>query len=395
MHATTKSILNDNKGREPERLQRKMVALKSDLFAFFRGTAPLFYRTLPKALCLHGAPTALVCGDLHLENFGSYKGDNRLVYFDMNDFDEACVAPLTYELVRFLASVNVGAAYLKIGEKQANALVDTFVKTYAAALATTKPRWMERATATGPAKVLLQGLKSRHRVDLIARRTVQKKGKTKLVIDNVRALKMSDQDRHAAESILVAYAKIQAEPSFFTPIDIARRIAGNGSLGLERYVALVQGTGGVDGQYLLDIKRANPSALVPVLKNAQPTWPSEAERVVRIQHITQAISPALLGAVSVKKHSYIIKEMQPTADRINLQALNGKRGALTDVIKTMAHVTAWAHLRGTSRAGTDHVDALAQYAADTAWRDDLIQLSHHMAKETLRQWAEFKEDKNK
>ena len=33
--------------------------------------------------CYKRTPISWLCGDLHLENFGSFNRDNRLVYFDM------------------------------------------------------------------------------------------------------------------------------------------------------------------------------------------------------------------------------------------------------------------------------------------------------------------------
>ncbi|HAN57343.1 MAG TPA: DUF2252 domain-containing protein, partial [Betaproteobacteria bacterium] len=59
--------------------------LRSNPFVFLRGTCHLFYDRLPRDRVLDRAPLTWICGDLHIENFGSYKGDNRLVYFDMND----------------------------------------------------------------------------------------------------------------------------------------------------------------------------------------------------------------------------------------------------------------------------------------------------------------------
>jgi uncharacterized protein (DUF2252 family) len=78
-------ILRYNAGRDPERLRLKLQSLRGDPLAFFRGTCHLFYETLPGHRILEAAPAVHICGDLHLENFGSYKGDNRLVYFDLND----------------------------------------------------------------------------------------------------------------------------------------------------------------------------------------------------------------------------------------------------------------------------------------------------------------------
>ena len=95
-----RSIMAFNAGRESERLQLKYSKLRSSTFAFLRGTCHLFYAQLPQAGVFKSAPLAWACGDLHLENFGSYKADNRLVQFDINDFDEAALARASWDLLR-------------------------------------------------------------------------------------------------------------------------------------------------------------------------------------------------------------------------------------------------------------------------------------------------------
>src|SRR5580693_5096954 len=92
-------ILEFNKGRNPELVKLKYLAMKESPFRFFRGTAHLFYKDI-KGSKLLDAPLAFICGDAHLENFGSFKGDNRLAYFDMNDFDEAFLGPVTIDIIR-------------------------------------------------------------------------------------------------------------------------------------------------------------------------------------------------------------------------------------------------------------------------------------------------------
>src|SRR5712692_1326653 len=79
-------------GRDPRLLQMKYKLMQHDVFAFYRGTCHLFYQDWPADSPLNAAPSAWLCGDLHLQNFGSYKGDNRLVYIDINDFDESVLA---------------------------------------------------------------------------------------------------------------------------------------------------------------------------------------------------------------------------------------------------------------------------------------------------------------
>lgn len=73
------------------------------------------------------APAVWSCGDLHLENFGSFKADNGLTQFDINDFDESALAPATWELVRFVTSVLIGADTLGVPEAKAQQLGLTFL----------------------------------------------------------------------------------------------------------------------------------------------------------------------------------------------------------------------------------------------------------------------------
>jgi uncharacterized protein (DUF2252 family) len=104
-------------------LTLKLALLRKDPFAFFRGTNPLFLQFLPRQHSLLRAPCVLICGDLHLENFGAFKGDNRLCYFDVNDFDEACLAPFTIDIVRFIASIKVASPGLGLSTARTNMLV--------------------------------------------------------------------------------------------------------------------------------------------------------------------------------------------------------------------------------------------------------------------------------
>ncbi|NET74057.1 MAG: DUF2252 domain-containing protein, partial [Sphaerospermopsis sp. SIO1G2] len=137
-------IDNFNHGRDTELLKLKYKKLAADQFSFFRGTCHLFYEDLPPDIPFHSAPLTWICGDLHLENFGSYKGDNRLVYFDINDFDEAVLAPCTWDLVRFITSIIVGSHAVGINDQEALHISEIYLKTYTQHLANGKARTVER-----------------------------------------------------------------------------------------------------------------------------------------------------------------------------------------------------------------------------------------------------------
>jgi uncharacterized protein (DUF2252 family) len=379
-----------NAGRDPERLALKYRAIADNPFSFYRGTCHLFYQDLPASGFLHEAPAAWICGDLHLENFGSYKGDNRLVYFDINDFDEAILAPAHWELSRLLVSIRVAARSLGVEPRQAAILCERFLDAYIAALLTGKARWIERATAEGMVRDLLRGLRKRSRAALLDSRTDLQAGKRHLRVDGKKALPVSLADRQKVVDLVAGFAKSHANPEFFKVRDVARRIAGTGSLGLERYVILVRGRGGSEGEFLLDLKIQPGSALAPYVRLPQPAWASEAERVVSLQRRVQAVSPAFLTAVSSGERSYVLRELLPSEDRVALNDWNGKLGRLEGVMRNMGEVVAWAHLRASGRQGSATADDWLGFAKRSAeWRRPLLAYAEIYARQVRKDWRAF------
>lgn len=389
MSTVLERITQANAGRDPQRLAMKYRAMAQNPFVFLRGTCHLFYADSGQQAMLNDAPLTWVCGDLHLENFGSYKGDNRLTYFDINDFDEAVLAPCAWDLSRFLTSVLVGVQTLGVQPDQATLLGATFIDAYVSALENGKAKWVERATAQGMVRTLLSGLKARTRAEFLDSRTVSRKGKRTLLTDGKRALPATREEREKVSSFMRDYAAQQGNPAFYQLLDVARRIAGTGSLGLERYVILVQGRGGNDGNFLLDLKHQPGSALAPYLKVAQPHWDHPAQRVATVQHWMQAISPACLAAVTLGERSYTLRELLPSQDKLQLALWNGKLKRLQGVMQTMGQVLAWGQLRSASRRGSDSVEALQQYAAAPAWRQPLLDYAHGYAVQVGRDWKTF------
>ncbi|MHA6893434.1 DUF2252 domain-containing protein [Ralstonia pseudosolanacearum] len=400
MHDSTRAILEYNAGRDPERLTRKLAAMADDPFSFFRGTNHLYADSVADSPLLHEAPRTLVCGDLHLDNYGSFKGDNGLVYFDMNDFDEAVCAPFTVDLVRVLSSLQVAARSWKLADEDAHNLCRRFVDTYAAALVDGKPRWVERATAVGIVRDLLRGLRNRKRAPYLRERTVRDGNQVRLRVDGHRTLAAGRDEARRARRILEAYAQQgNGHGQRFVAVDVARRIAGTGSLGLERYVVLARPENDPDTLRLIDIKLAVPSVWAQALgvPGNVSRWSAEAARVVGVQRVSQAVSPALLRPVvyagkGERACSYVVKSLQPTADRVALGTGKHVVADLDDALRTMAHVAAWCHLRGCGRFGTDLVERLQDYAAGTAWRKSVLKLAGHGRQVALRQWREFAQD---
>jgi uncharacterized protein (DUF2252 family) len=383
------AIAQFNQGRDPERLSLKYQAMRSDPFVFLRGACHLFYQRLPSSGIFKAAPLVWSCGDLHLENFGSYKGDDRLAYFDLNDFDEAALAPASWDVVRMLTSLRVGAKSLGLKPGQAQTLCEAFLRSYGTALASGKALWVEPQTAHGRVKDLFDKVRDRQRVDLLDDRTELKGKRRALKLDGKRALPASAAQREKVMAFMQAFALTQPHPAFYKVLDVARRIAGTGSLGVERYVILVQGKGSPHGNYLLDLKAARPSALAPYLKFKQPKWASYAHRVVEVQRRMQAVSMAFLQPVAVEHQPFVLRGLQPSEDRVSINGTKQSLSEIEKVIITMASVVAWAQLRSGGRQGSAITDELIDFAQGKKWQRKLLEASHTFAVQTQQDAATF------
>lgn len=104
-------------------LAYRREALEPDAFAFLRGT---FYWWLTR--WEQKMPTAirqccplLAVGDLHLENFGTWRDAEGRLIWGINDFDEAHTFPVTMDLIRLATSIQlaIDEGYLKMDRREA------------------------------------------------------------------------------------------------------------------------------------------------------------------------------------------------------------------------------------------------------------------------------------
>lgn len=390
MKDATKIILDFNKSLSADAQLSKFQAIQESAFRFYRGTCHLFYDRLATL----GPPKAhtkvWICGDLHLENFGSYKGDNRLVYFDLNDFDEAIMAPLSHEVIRFATAILMATELFKYTDKQARELVKCALLEYRDTIIRSKALMMERETATGLLKDFFDHLAQEKRQEIIKAITEPKpKGKKlQIKIDNVHNHKI-DPDLYDR---LMSWCKEEFAKTDhlkdFEVLDCAYRVAGTGSIGVERYMILVRSRKN-DKFYLLDMKEAKPSSLAPHSEIRQPKWKNEAERVITIQTRMQFCPPALLHPVFYNKKWFVLKELQPVQDKVDLTYAKGKLGKLQDIILPMARLAAYAHLRGTGRQGASTADELAASVSRGKWLSQRYELAEELAEQTQKDYKNF------
>lgn len=107
---------------EPDLRYKHRQMRLADPFPFFRGT---YYRWLQHwpTVCapLHDAPRVLAVGDLHIENYGTWRDAEGRLVWGINDFDEAAELPYTNDLVRLATSIRIAkhAGSLALGYRAA------------------------------------------------------------------------------------------------------------------------------------------------------------------------------------------------------------------------------------------------------------------------------------
>ena len=367
-----KLIEEFNCDRNPEILTRKYANLRKNAFTFFRGTCHLFYQSLPTIITQTLAPSVWICGDLHLENFGTYKGDDRQIYFGINDFDEGALAPCTWDLARLVTSIFLAANDLALAPVDATRLAKTYLDSYGKALATGRIRAIVADNAHGIVEKLLLNLQQRKRLDLLTERTELIKESRHLRFDKDKVLKTGKQLEQQITEAIKTWGSNQPNPDFYQVLDIGFRIAGTGSLGLDRYLILVTGKGSPNHNYLLDLKEQPNSALQPYLSTPQPTWINQATRVIKVQQLVQSASPALVAAIELNGKSYFLRELQPSQDKISLKADKYSFEQLNDLIDLMAQVTASTHLHGSGKSGAAIADELMAFGNNLAWKAEIL-----------------------
>jgi uncharacterized protein (DUF2252 family) len=392
MQQISERIIQFNSRCKSELASLKYKFLAENAFKFFRGTCHIFYEDLSVAEPLPPSPVTWSCGDLHIENFGSYRGDNHLVYFDLNDFDESMLAPVLWDLARMTTSIFIAFDSLKITNKKALKAVEIFLNVFTGILAEGNARYIEPQTATGIVKKFLNSASEKKQKEFIKERTKLIKGKLRLDKGPGKHLKINKQLKKELIDNFIAWMRSNNALNGYEITDVCFRIAGTGSIGQERFLFLLQKARNAEKLMLIDMKQAIPSSLLPYNHINQPIWKSEAERIISVQKRMQNISPAQLSPNMFKGHSYVMQEMQPTKDRINFELIENDFKKIRCVIEDMAVITASAYLNSCGRQGSCIADDLILFAQNKEWHQAVIDYSSAYTKKVMDDFRSFCSD---
>jgi len=211
-------------------IKAKHKLMKTSAFMFLRAT---YFRWAKKIgdWCpeLMDAPRVLCVGDLHLENFGTWRdADGRFVW-GVNDFDEAAVMPYPLDLVRLAASIRIAPDRAVDNRKAAAVLVEGY----------------------------LEGLKLPQPALLDEGETWLRPYAIGTDLEAGKFWKKVDKYKKASPPPGVISLLKDSLPKGSANILYRSRVAGGGSLGRPRYVAIADWHG---GRILREAKALVPSA---------------------------------------------------------------------------------------------------------------------------------------
>lgn len=293
----------------PADLKEKHELMKQALFPFLRAT---FYRwvQLWPEVCpeLNTAPRVLAVGDLHVENFGTWRDTEGRLVWGINDFDEVDQMPYTIDLARLAASAHlaIDAGRLDIEHREA---CTSILNGY-----------REGLEAGGHPIVL--GEKHTWLSELVdLRNPVQFWTKFHALPDHEG--RVPKAARRGLERMM---------PEEGLPYRVAHRVAGLGSRGRQRFVAIAEYRG---AHICREAKALAPSAWF---------WANGEQGSRRIlyqealDHSIRAIDPFVR-----LKNGWIVRRLAPDCARIELASVP-KEKEKTRLLHAMGWETANIHL---------------------------------------------------
>src|SRR5579871_6233187 len=221
----------------PHDLRLKHDRMAESPFPFLRATFYRWMQTWPEVSpATAHAPVVLAVGDLHVENFGTWRDAEGRLIWGINDFDETAPLPYTHDLVRLATSalLAIEAGHLSLA---GHAACEAICKGYREGL------------QAGGRPIVLEAEHGWLRAAAMTEERAPKAFWAKLTSLTTVQNKGDWQDARDALELLLP----EPHPAY----RVVHRLAGLGSLGRQRWVALAEWQG---GQIAREAKALLPSA---------------------------------------------------------------------------------------------------------------------------------------
>ncbi len=325
-------------------LALKHARMRAAIFPFMRATFYRWCQVWRQLAARESAATrVLAVGDLHLENFGTWRDVEGRLVWGINDFDEATRLPWTQDLARLATSAHLAIAddHLLVRRRDACAVI---LDGYREALERGARPFVLEERNTWLRRVATTDLRD-----------------PSAFWERMDALPPARSPDRAAVAALAG-----AMPEADLPLRLCRRVAGMGSLGRPRFVALAEWQG---AKIAREAKATAPSAWV---------WAAGRE--------PRAVGPVAHSSDPTVRHvgGWLVRRLAPHCTRIELGELPRERDE-ERLLHAMGFETANVHLR--TRGARERLRAEVRARKDAGW---LNELAKALATEIERDWRAWR-----
>jgi len=381
----------------PDAFRTKFRKMARDPFAFYRGTACLFYADLAGRTGVddelvgrderwwaeHG-DRIWIQGDLHVENFGTYmSGDGRLV-FDVNDFDEAYVAPWTWEIRRFVASLALICWEKALPDEVIDSLIETYVRSYAEQVAAftghERIEWaLTLDNAEGAVLDTLRSVKMVSREEFLARVTVVEEYRRHF--ESTYGSGLETGGREELDRAFTAYQETltgEQDPRIrFDVLDaVALGALGIGSAGLPAYSVLIEGeTQALGNDVIITMKQGQQAALERVITDERigSAFTDHGHRTAVSQRALQDHTSPYLGWTEMNGSGFVVSEFSPYEADLSWEDVTEPED-MQVLVRQLGQATAKIHCVADDESGHDLVDISVEQVVTEAIGDELDEL---------------------
>ncbi len=393
---------------DPAAFRRKFRKMAASPFAFYRGSASLFYADQAGAyrddsFLDERTSRVWIHGDLHAENFGTYMNSSGVLVFNVNDFDEAYVGPFSWDLKRFAASVALIGYQKALSDDSITALVTAFARSYLTELRAIAAGGDDAIgsitleNADGVLRRVLQEARLNTRVDLLAGQTT--------IDDYERRFSLLDGvfevDAPTAARVQTAFEQyLTTLPEATRPVSTnikdvkLRKGVGIGSAGLPSYNLLLEGhTQALENDVIIYMKQAQVPAVARWIddERVRSYFLHQGHRTAESQRALQAHADSWLGFTDLSGVGQLVAEVSPYAADLDWSDVN-EPDELDGVITDLGRAVARMHSVADDESSHDLVDFSTEEAIVAAVDKDEAGFVQHLVEFAHRYGDQARDD---
>ena len=357
---------------DPRAFRTKYRKMAADPFAFYRGSAVLFYADMVKLKDRWAddrTERIWIHGDLHAENFGSYMNSHGRMVFDVNDFDEAYIGHFSWDLRRFVASLALIGWQKALPQDAVRDLIGRYLRAYLAQVTHYADEnndddfALTLANTDGPVFEVLVAARTASRVELLDGMT-HVKDTVRHFTEDGTVRRLSRTERRKIDKAFAAYLdsipddkRIDRE-LFYEVRDIVGKSGfGIGSAGLPAYNIMVEGySESLDNDVVLSMKQANVPAVSRFVdtRKVDRYFQHEGHRTIVSQRALQVHTDPLAGYTHIDGVGYVVSEVSPYEFDLDWDDIN-EPDEMASVVQYLGQATAKVHCASDADSDQDLV----------------------------------------